>query len=301
VGLKLKISVKKYPIRPWRTVFDILACWFVIAVAAALVLRVSWWFYPFTAVIIANRILALSLICHEGLHGNLHSNLKINDFLGRYLCAFPTVISFSKYRRLHLLHHGTVGSDKWDPDRHLFDKFPMKFSEFLLNQFWRLITLRTFFDFIGYYTELPEFIRLKRLPNGKVFVFSSRSDLIPFLCFYAVIIGFGIATGTLATGFLLFSFPAIFLTQPYVLLIGGLQHGPVRAPGTGAGVSRTILGSKLYMWLLLPLDICYHAEHHLNSNVPHYWLAAYAREIEADGRKLWRGSYRDALRELFST
>ena len=124
--------------------------------------------------------------------------------------------------------------------------------------------------------------------------------LIPFLCFYAVVIGWASATGNLLTGFLLLSLPVILITQPYVLLMGGLQHGPVRAPGLESGVSRTVRGSKLYMWLVLPVDICYHAEHHLDASVPHYWLAAYAIELESEGRKLWRGSYRDALRDLFS-
>jgi fatty acid desaturase len=297
---KLKSSVNKYPIRPWRTAYDILACWTVIAASIVLVLHVSWWLYPIAAVLIANRMLALSLLCHEGLHANLHPNLKVNDFIGRYFCAFPTFISFSKYRRLHLLHHGTVGSAKWDPDRHLFNKFPMKPSSFLLDQFARLITLRTLLDFMMYYSEFPELFRRKRLANGKLFVLSSRSDLIPFICFYAVLIGWAFATGHLLTWFLFVSAPVILITQPYVLLMGGLQHGPVRAPGADSGVSRTVRGSKLYMWLVLPVDICYHAEHHLNAGVPHYWLSTYASELESEGRKLWRGSYREALRDLFS-
>lgn len=152
-----------------------------------------------------------------------------------------------------------------------------------------------------YYTEFPELFRMKRLANGKLFVFSSRSDLIPFLIFYGIVIGAAAATGTLLTGFLLLSLPVILVTQPYVLLMGGLQHGPVRAAASDLGVSRTVRGSKVYMWLLLPVDICYHAEHHLNASVPHYWLAKYSTDLEVEGRKLWRGSYRDALRDLFTS
>jgi fatty acid desaturase len=114
------------------------------------------------------------------------------------------------------------------------------------------------------------------------------------------VIAWAAAAGYLLTGFLLLSLPVMLITQPYVLLMGGLQHGPVRALGSETGVSRTVRGSKLYMWLVLPVDICYHAEHHLNASVPHYWLAKYARDLEFEGRKLWKGSYRDALRDLFS-
>jgi len=292
-------SIATYPIRPLRTAFDILACYAVIALAIASVYLVSWWLYPLAALIVANRILALSLLCHEGLHANLHPNMKVNDFVGRYFCAFPTFISFSKYRRLHLLHHGTVGSEKWDPDRHLYASYPVKFSSFLWIQFSRLVTLRTLIDFFIYYTEIPELLSRKRLANGKLFALSSRSDLIPFLIFHAVVLSTVFSLGYGIDYLLLITLPVVLITQPYVLLMGGLQHGPVRAVSS-SGVSRTIRGSKIYMWLLLPVDICFHGEHHKNASVPHYWLKKYAHDLEAGGETLWKSSYREALVDLFA-
>ncbi len=289
-----------YPIRPWRTIYDIFVSYAVIALAVASVYVVSWWLYPVVAVIVANRILALSLLCHEGLHGNLHPNLKVNDFIGRYFCAFPTFISFSKYRRLHLLHHGTVGSDKWDPDRHLYASYPMTLSRFLWIQFSRLVTFRTLIDFLAYYTEFPELLTRKRLANGKLFVFSSRSDLIPFLLFHLIVMSLVVGLGYGADYLLLITLPVLLITQPYVLLMGGLQHGPTRSLGP-SGVSRSIRGSRIYMWLLLPVDICFHGEHHKNASVPHYWLKTYARDLEGQGENLWKSSYREALVDLFSS
>lgn len=275
----------------WRSVLDIASCWLLIIACIFLTLKLSWWFYPLSFVIIANRLLALSLICHEGLHGNLSRSITLNDFLGRYLCALPTCISFSKYRRIHSLHHQAIGSEHWDPDRHLYSLFPTQMRVFLRNQCNQLVTLKTSFSFLQYYTELPDFFR--GITRHK------SSDLAAFIGFHAAVLSILIYFNWLQFYFLFFVMPLALLTQPYVLLMGGLQHGPVRAANAPEGPSRTITGSSWYMWLLLPLNINYHAEHHLNPRIPHYYLARYSANLSQEGKKLWRVSYREAVRELF--
>lgn len=287
----------RYPIKPWRPFYDIAVSWSVIIFACWLTLGISWWLYPITFILIANRILALSLICHEGLHRTLHTDGKWNDFLGRYLCAFPTFISFSKYRRLHLLHHSAVGSNYWDPDRHLYDSYPVKFWGFLFRLIGRVLTLRTAYDFILYYTEYPEAVRQKRMSDGSLFIFSARSDFIGFLTFQIALFAIVISTGTLGYFAAFYLAPLILLTQPYVMLMGGIQHGP--AGRQGDNVSRTVAGSKLYMWLLLPLDINFHAEHHRDPNIPHYWLKQRSRDLRAEGHSVWTESYKETLQSLF--
>ncbi|MBN8540698.1 MAG: fatty acid desaturase [Deltaproteobacteria bacterium] len=288
----------KYPILPWRAGYDIVVSWLVIVGAWYVVLAVSWWLYPIACIVIANRILALSLICHEGLHRSLHPNNWLNDFLGRYFCAFPTFISFSKYRRLHLLHHSSVGSDRWDPDRHLYDFYPRSKLEFLKSLCARVLTLRTAYDFVLYYTEYPEALRRKRLGDGSLFVTSPRSDFLPFVFFQVTTLGLVVGLGILPEYLLLYLLPLMLITQPYVMLMGGLQHGPLPT-ASSENVSRTVTGSKIYMWLLLPLDINYHAEHHLDPSVPHYWLKQKSADLRANGRTLWTESYRSSLRSLF--
>lgn len=287
----------RYPIKSWRPIFDIAVSWSAIAFACWLTLGISWWLYPLSFILIANRILALSLICHEGLHRTLHSNGRWNDWLGRYLCAFPTFISFSKYRRLHLLHHTAVGSDHWDPDRHLYERYPMKFRDFFFRLIRRVLTFRTAHDFILYYTEFPEALRRKRLSDGSLFVLSPRSDFVAFASFQIALLAVVALTESWFFFFAFYLAPLILLTQPYVMLMGGLQHGPLRRQGEN--VSRTVAGSKIYMWLLLPLDINYHAEHHRDPNIPHYWLAQRAKDLRAEGHTLWTESYKKTLQSLF--
>lgn len=289
---------QRYPIQAWRPYYDIGISWFVIGASCWLTLQVSWWFYPLSFVLIANRILALSLICHEGLHRTLHKEGRWNDFLGRYLCAFPTFISFSKYRRLHLLHHSAIGSNRWDPDRHLYDFYPKQPFTFFATLAARVLTLRTAYDFILYYTEIPELLQRKRLGDGTLLVLSPRSDFFSFALFQAGVFSTAAFSGYFAEFLALYLAPVILLTQPYVMLMGGLQHGPVRSGDTD--VSRTISGSKLYMWLLLPLDINYHAEHHLDPSVPHYWLKQRSLDLQKEGHRLWTEPYWAAVRSLFA-
>jgi fatty acid desaturase len=287
----------RYPILIWRPFFHIAISWIVIAISIWLVLGVSYWFYPLSFILIANRILALSLLCHEGLHRTLHPVGKWNDFLGRYLCAFPTSISFSKYRRLHLLHHSTVGSDRWDPDRHLYKDFPVDPVRFFSNLFARVVTLRTAYDFILYYIEFPEAFRRKRVANGKLFVLSERSDFVLFVLFHTTSLSLITYFGVWPEFLLLYIAPLMLLTQPYVILIGGIQHGPGRI--ADHDVSRTVSGSPFYMWLLLPIDINYHAVHHLDASVPHYWLKKKTDDLAKDGITLWTENYIETMRSLF--
>ncbi len=267
-----------------------------------MVIAGSWWLYPIAAILIANRILALSLICHEGLHRTLHGTNWLNEFLGRYLCAFPTFISFSKYRRLHLLHHSSVGSNQWDPDRHLYDFYPQNPAKFFFRLLRRVLTLQTAFDFVLYYSEYPEAIRKKRLADGSLFVLGPRSDFVSFALFQVVALVAISYFGIWQEYLLLYLAPLVFITQPYVMLMGGLQHGPARL-GQSENVSRTIAGSKLYMWMLLPLDINYHAEHHLDPSVPHYWLRQKSQDLKqvpkSESSKLWSESYLQTLKSLF--
>lgn len=289
----------RYPIIPWRPYFDIAFAWAVIAVSVYFSAFVSPWFYPVSCLLIANRILALSLLCHEALHRTLHSNARINDFLGRYFCAFPTLISFSKYRRLHLLHHSAVGSENWDPDRHLYRSYPLPMFLFIGRLLARVLTFRNALDFVDYYSEFPEAFRRKRIADGSLFIFSQRSDFLPFVIFQTVVVFAVYYFGVWQEFALLYFVPLLCITQPYVILMGGLQHGPIKV-GQTENVSRTVSGSKLYLWLLLPLDINYHAEHHLDPSIPHYWLKKKSKDLQAEGVTLWSESYRKTVDSLFA-
>ncbi|MGH6632189.1 MAG: fatty acid desaturase family protein, partial [Sphingopyxis sp.] len=102
----------------------ILHCWGVIAAAMTLVA-----FLPnpvtilFAMMVIGSRQLGLSILMHEGAHGGLAVNQKLNLWLSQWFCAFPVFAETIAYRHYHMEHHAHAQTAK-DPDIILSAPFP---------------------------------------------------------------------------------------------------------------------------------------------------------------------------------
>ncbi len=86
------------------------------------------WPNPFTfllaVMVIGGRQLGLAILMHDAAHGLLFSDRRLNDWVGRWLCAFPVFTSMDLYRPYHLKHHRfTQQAD--DPDLALSVPFPI--------------------------------------------------------------------------------------------------------------------------------------------------------------------------------
>ena len=55
--------------------------------------------------IIAGRQLGLAILMHEGAHGLITNNSKLNNSLSQWVCAFPVWSDTYGYRHYHLAHH----------------------------------------------------------------------------------------------------------------------------------------------------------------------------------------------------
>jgi len=280
-----------------KSLFSIFFSWAVIAFAFYLTANISHWLFPISFILITNRQLALSLISHEGIHRSLLPHPFWNDFVARYLCAFPVYISLSRYRTMHLMHHRFLGTPI-DPDRGLYADYPAPFGQYLIRSAKNFLSGKTIWDFMDYYTDIPTLVRTKFLLGRKKTPLSS--DFIQYACFIFISAAIIYQYELSSFYFSLWLLPSI-LYLPYVLAIGGLQHGPIKNNEELALKSRTILGSKALMELLLPVDINFHAEHHLNPRIPHYKLKEYSLALRKnESRTLWRESYADALKNLFT-
>lgn len=279
----------------WRSVLSILLSWAVVA-AAIWLAKVSVYLYPLSLLLIANRQLALTLIGHEGLHGTLFRNRWLNDLVGRYFCHFPVFISFSRYRAKHLVHHGNVGTPA-DTDLGLYSVYPVAPGVFFSMILLRTLRGRVFWDFLNYYVEIPAFFRGEVNPFiGRLSVFRS-SDLPQYLLFHGLLLWFLCAQGVLAEYLLLWVIPLV-VSLPYNFFIGGLQHGPMPRGVEVDQRARTVTGPKWLMEILLPVDINFHAEHHLYPTVPHFRLRELSRFLEERKVPLWRESYCAAVAHL---
>jgi fatty acid desaturase len=251
-----------------RGVEGIAISWLVVAATILLVERVNTLFYLPAIFVLANRFLALNLYAHEGVHGNISDSSRVNDFLGRYFCAFPTFTSFSRYKTKHLMHHRFLGSIA-DPDLSLYKDYPETRSSFLVKTLQQTLSGKMIYEFFKYYSDIPDLLRGRAV---------GRSDLLEFVLFHAAVLA-GFAWAGVLTLYFWYWIVPLLVCVPYFRFIGALQHAPLK-PADGAHFdSRSVIGPKWMMAMLLPVNINYHAAHHLAPGVPHYRLRELSDEL----------------------
>lgn len=137
-------------ISPWRGIGLILHAWIVVALAAfgaAWAWEASWALglvaVPVALVIIGGRQLGLAILMHEGAHGLVHPNRKLNNFLGQWPSGAATGSDLHAYRAYHLTHHKFTQQPE-DPDLSLSKPFPTSRAS-LKRKAIRDLTGQTFF------------------------------------------------------------------------------------------------------------------------------------------------------------
>jgi fatty acid desaturase len=134
----------------WRGIWLVLHAWAVVALAAfggAWLWTYHWAFglvaTPFVLVILGGRQLGLSILMHDGAHGLLHPNRKLNNWLGQWPSGAATGSDLFAYRSYHLTHHKFTQQAE-DPDLSLSAPFPTSRAS-LRRKVTRDLTGQTFF------------------------------------------------------------------------------------------------------------------------------------------------------------
>ncbi len=65
-----------------------------------------------------------AIIAHEAAHKLLFTNKRLNDVVGRWLLAYPTLVPFDAYRRVHFAHHREEFGPN-EPDLNLYVGYPI--------------------------------------------------------------------------------------------------------------------------------------------------------------------------------
>src|SRR5690349_15046964 len=89
-----------------RSVLTVLGClaqtFGVVAAAAWLNM---WWAYLLAFVWMMRGHALLNILAHEAAHHLLFTRGRVNDAVGRWLLAYPTLQAMKAYRRAHAAHH----------------------------------------------------------------------------------------------------------------------------------------------------------------------------------------------------
>src|SRR5690606_7760049 len=128
----------------WLGLVCVAGAWGLIFAAGAMfVLWPNPLTYVLAVMLIGARQLGLAIPMHDAANRALHSNMKVNNWVGEWLCAAPTGTRLQAYREYHLKHHKYTEQPE-DPDLSLSAPFPITRAS-LFRKIVRDLTGQTFF------------------------------------------------------------------------------------------------------------------------------------------------------------
>jgi len=268
VGLPAALVRRLSHLHPPLGVAHILLEWTAIVVAAW-VTETFWhpMLYAVAVVWIGSRQHALAVMAHDGVHGLIVRNRRVNDLLAELLLAWPVLVPFRSYRHVHRLHHRHLGTER-DPDfaRNRPDRLgrrggALEFARIMLGLNAEQRGLLAFFAW------------------GDVAVETERLKTRPWLRggYYALVLGAAWAFGGLSLLGQYWLVPLFTWFLFCMRLKGTAEHFAVEG-SDALNLSRSIRPGPLTRLLIAPKQVYCHIEHHLYPSVPHYRL----RELQAE-------------------
>jgi fatty acid desaturase len=224
------------------------------------------------------RQLGLAILMHEAAHGGLHPKLKVNDWIGEWLCAAPVGASLASYRPYHLSHH-KYAQQAEDPDLVLSAPFPTT-RRSLRRKMIRDLTGQTFFkQRFG-----PLLGKMKgEAPKGAIFA-GEIARQRPFLLW-----NLGILVALSAMG-LWWAWLALWIVPmatwfPLVTRLRNIAEHALVAKDEPDPFrhARTTNANWIERALIAPYYVNFHAEHHLFMHVPCYNLPKVRRLLARKG------------------
>ena len=246
----------------WRGLWLVAHCWGVIG--AAMLMGTLWSVtIPLAVLIIGTRQLGLFILMHDGAHGLLHPDRRINDALAKWLCSS----SLGDYRPYHLQHHRYVQQAE-DPDLGLSAPFPISRPS-LRRKLLRDLSGQTFYKqrlapLIGGFRAPPR-------PAGSALQRQSQELVRGWRFVIGNAIGLAVfaAAGQAWVWLLMWLLPmATWL--PLVTRIRNIAEHALIAKDQPDPLrqARTTHAGWLERALLAPYWVNYHAEHHLFTQLP---------------------------------
>jgi len=264
----------------WRGLLMVAHAWAVIVAAGAVfVIWPNPVTYILAVMLIGARQLGLAILMHEAAHGGLHPNLKVNDWVGEWLCAAPTGASLASYRPYHLTHH-KFAQQAEDPDLVLSAPFPTTRAS-LRRKIVRDLTGQTFFK-----QRFGPLLGKLKSDQAKSAIFSGEvARQKPFLLW-----NLGLLVVLSAMG-LWWAWLALWIVPgetgcPLVARVRNIADHESAAKDEPDPFrhARTTRANWIERALIAPYHVNFHAEHHLFMHMPCWNLPKAHRLLVAKGR-----------------
>lgn len=278
----------------WKGLALVAHAWSVIGAATAV--AIVWpATIPLAVMIIGARQLGLAILQHDAAHGALHPDLKINDWVGEWLCSGGV----ARYRAYHLQHH-KFAQQAEDPDLVLSAPFPIT-GESFRRKVVRDLTGQTWFkERFGRLTA-----RLKSRKAGQP-VLPILADEASRQRRWLIINGVAIA-GFAAAGypwgwFALWLAPRATWYQLITRMRNIAEHALIaKDEPDPLRHARTTHANLIERALIAPYYVNYHCEHHMFMHVACWNLPRVRRLLARGGvtdRMLGAGGYPSVLRAV---
>lgn len=299
-------------ISKWRGPLLIVHAWIIIVAAMALAL---WIAHPIAWIIaiilVGSRQLGLAILMHDGAHGLLHPNRKMNNFLGQWASGIFTGSDLQAYRAYHLMHHRYTQQAE-DPDLRLSKPFPTSKAS-MTRKILRDLTGLTFLKQRGgQILTMVSALRLIIASGGKVLNRYDKKTGRPeigltgeavdpksqndaqtlfigkitaqFLLVQAGLLALSYLTGFGALPFLIWIIALATTFQLFLRVRNIAEHA---CTTTGSDDPFTHARTTYAGWLaratVAPYWVNYHSEHHLFMGVPCYNLRKVHAQLMVNG------------------
>lgn len=265
----------------WKAFLEIAHTWLWIVAAFVLVAYFPNIFTILIALfILGGKQLACAIIMHDAGHYALFKDKRTNDFVGKWLGAYPVMNNLLDYRDYHIQHHLTTGTSE-DPDVSLTKGYPTtlismlrKIGRDLMGVTGLKNQLGLLYMHLGYlkYTGSKE---VKKLyvegRTWKQFFTVAWKNLhgpvLANLLIFSVLAVFGQAW------LYLIWVGAMLTTYNFCLRIRSMaEHSMIEDSEDDFKNTRTTKANWIERMLFAPHYVNYHVEHHLMMGVPPYNL-----------------------------
>ncbi len=233
----------------------------------------AWWGNPVGWVIAwlmcGRGMVRFAILMHEAAHRLLFSNKAVNDWVGRWLVAYPAFVPIEAYRRGHMAHHKEEFGPN-EPDIAYYRGYPIPPSS------WRRKMVRDASGNSGW-------------KNLKGLLMAARSStarpvVLRIVAVQAVLFALlWVTCGHWWVWPVFWLLPWMTIWRVLNRLRAVAEHGGLGASPDRRVTTHHIRQSKLAQFVFVPFNTGYHLAHHVDSGVPFSKLPALQRELEQAG------------------
>ena len=271
-----RLNVRAMAVRPLRdelrriptvrnvvTVTMALVQTFGVVIAAAVIGQ--WWAWVLAFLLLGRGHCLLNILGHEAAHRLLFPNRRVNDFVGRWLLAYPTFQAFGAYRRVHFAHHrDEMGPD--EPDLALYRGYPIPTDS------WHRKLRRDLFGQSAYKNFKALWFNVRQ----------GRREAIQILAVQAVLLGGSLVVGAWwAYPVWILSWSTLWKFSNRLRAIA--EHGGMERSADRRRTTHVIRQTPLARYLMVPYNTGWHLAHHVDMGVPWRNLPRLHRELVAAG------------------